>query len=164
MPVKREASPPVASPPRMIGALLRVPFQETVRHVHAALVSGGFNDLRPAHLVVFQHLDPTGTRQVELAERAQITKQSMGYLVEYLVRHGYAELAPDPDDRRASLVRLTPRGEAVNDTARQALANLESQWAALLGEGPFGELKAALERISRGIEEAHRARLGTPYA
>ncbi|GMV86313.1 MAG: hypothetical protein AMXMBFR80_21680 [Dehalococcoidia bacterium] len=132
----------------MIGALLRIPFQETVRHVHAALVNAGFNDLRPAHLTVFQHLDPAGTRQVDLAERAQITRQSMGYLVEYLVRHGYAELAPDPRDRRASLVRLTARGEAVDTTARQALADLESRWAAILGAGPFAAFRAALERIS----------------
>lgn len=152
MPVKPGTPTAPASQPQMVGALLRVPFQETVRHVHGALVDAGFNDLRPAHLTVFQHLDPTGTRQVDLAERAQITKQSMGYLVDYLIRHGYAELAPDPRDRRASLVRLTARGEAVGATARQALADLEGQWAAILGAGPFSELKAALERISREIE------------
>jgi DNA-binding MarR family transcriptional regulator len=136
----------------MIGALLRVPFQETVRRVHAALNDAGFNDLRPAHLTVFQHLDPEGTRQVDLAERAQMTKQSMGYLVDYLIRHGYAELEPDPRDRRASLVRLTARGKAVDATARQALGALESRWESLLGQGPFRELKDALERISREIE------------
>lgn len=138
----------------MIGALLRIPFEETVRRVHAELSKAGFDDLRPAHLTVFQHLDPGGTRQVDLAERAQMTKQSMGYLVDYLVRHGYVTLEPDPRDRRASLVRLSPRGRAVDATARQTLARLENEWEALLPPGQFAALKAALDRISREIEAA----------
>ena len=43
----------------------------------------------------------------ELARRAQITKQSMSELVAHLERHGYVERVPDPDDRRAKLVRAT---------------------------------------------------------
>jgi DNA-binding MarR family transcriptional regulator len=45
-----------------------------------------------------------GTTVSVLAERAQITKQSMAGLVRHLEQHGYVERRPDPRDRRAKLV------------------------------------------------------------
>src|SRR3712207_8110617 len=43
------------------------------------------------------------------SERAGMTKQSMGYLVDYLQQHGYLERVPDPDDQRAQTIRITPK-------------------------------------------------------
>ena len=55
-----------------------------------------------------------GSRLTELAEQAQITKQSAGFLVDQLERAGLVERAPDPADARARLVALhrgrAPRG------------------------------------------------------
>ena len=151
MTVKPLPPAPVGRPPRMIGALLRIPFQETVRRIHEDLVRAGFGDLRPAHFVVFQLIDPGGARQTELAERAQITKQSMGYLVDYLAGAGYVERVPDPRDGRASLVRLTALGDAVERAARASLERLEGEWAALLGPARYAALKRALTELSDTI-------------
>jgi DNA-binding MarR family transcriptional regulator len=152
MAVKRAPEPSPPQPEPMIGALLRIPFQETVRRVHAHLVSAGFSDLRPAHLVVFQHLDARGTRQTELADRAQITKQSMGYLVDYLVNAGYMHRTPDPRDGRARLVVLTARGEAVVEAARRALSTLEEQWETLLGIERYAQVRCALSELTNHVE------------
>ena len=76
------------------------------------LAEAGFDDVRPAHTTVFQHIKAEGSRLSELAERAQITKQSMGYLVDYLEEHRYVERRADPSDRRASLIFLTEWGWA----------------------------------------------------
>ena len=73
---------------RMIGALLRIPFQAINARLEAELAAAGFADLRPAHFSVFQHLPADGARVTDLAERAQITKQSMGYLVDHLEERG----------------------------------------------------------------------------
>ena len=75
---------------------------------------GGAGAARP----VLQYLDDAGTRVSVLAERAQITKQSMAELVAHLERHGYVERVPDPADGRAKLVRATDRGRAVFAVAR----------------------------------------------
>lgn len=136
----------------MLGALLRIPFQETVRRIQLHLAAVGFGDLRPAHLTVFQHLDPVGTRQTELAERAQVTKQSMGYLVKHLLAGGYVELIDDPVDRRASLVRRTLRGDHVDREARTALAALEDEWANNLGARRYDELKTTLRSLTHLIQ------------
>jgi DNA-binding MarR family transcriptional regulator len=135
----------------MIGALLRIPFQATVARVHAGLVARGYRDLRPAHLVVFQHLDPGGNRQTDLAERAQMTKQSMGYLIDYLEERGYVARIPDPKDRRARLVVLTDRGRDVERAARAELAALEAQWDAALG-GRLDTLRTLLRELVASLE------------
>src|SRR6266700_5494044 len=100
-----------------IGILLRDPVQEVIRRVSVGLADAGFDDLRPAHTAVFQHIEAGGSRLTDLAERAQITKQSMGYLIDHLEERGYLERRPDPTDRRAALVCLTERGWAQVRTA-----------------------------------------------
>src|SRR5438270_7665150 len=108
-----------------LGILLRDPFQEVVRRVSVGLAEAGFDDLRQAHTAVFQHIAPDGSRLTDLAERAQITKQSMGYLVDYLEQRGYLERRPDPSDRRAALVCLTDRGWAQINAALAIIRTVE---------------------------------------
>lgn len=40
--------------------------------------------------------------------------------VQRLKQAGYADRVPDPDDRRAQLIQLTPAGRAASDRIRQA--------------------------------------------
>lgn len=138
---------------RMIGALLRIPFQAAVSRIHEELTAAGYDDLSPAQLSVFQHMRPEGVRLTELAESAQITKQSMGYLVTYLEEHGYLERVPDPEDGRAKIVRLTERGRDVEAVARKILANLEAEWAQHLGQARMDELRCLLIDLVAYINE-----------
>lgn len=138
--------------PRMIGALLRIPFQETVERVYQRLLEAGYTDLRPTHFVLFQQLRPEGERATELAERAQMTKQSMGALVDYLAERGYVERVADPRDKRAWLVRLTPRGQDVEGIARAAIGELEAEWAHAMGEERYAALKDALAELVAYVE------------
>ncbi|CCF82840.1 MarR family winged helix-turn-helix transcriptional regulator [Nitrolancea hollandica] len=137
---------------RMLGALLRIPFQAIVARIQEGLVMAGYTDLRPAHFVVFQHMRPEGVRLTELAEAAQITKQSMGYLVDYLEREGYTERMPDPTDGRARVIRLTERGKDVERTAREILRNIEVEWSDRLGEERMGQLRETLRDLAAMLE------------
>ena len=130
-----------------IGVLLREPFQEVVRRVSAGLAEAGFDDLRPAHTAVFQHIEAGGSRLTDLAERAQITKQSMGYLVDDLERHGYLERRPDSTDRRATLICLTERGWDQIRAALAIIASIEAEWTAELGERRMQQLRDALQTL-----------------
>jgi DNA-binding MarR family transcriptional regulator len=69
---------------RMLGILLRQPLRALLAELNEGMVAAGYADLRPAHSAVFMNLDAQGTRITDLAERAQMTKQSMGALVRYL--------------------------------------------------------------------------------
>jgi DNA-binding MarR family transcriptional regulator len=132
-----------------LGILLRVPFQEVVRRVSVGLSEAGFDDLRPAHTAVFQHIDADGSRLTDLAERAQITKQSMGYLVDHLEQRGYLERRPDPSDRRAALVCLTDRGWAQVNAALATIAAVEDEWTRSLGKQRMRQLRDLLTALGQ---------------
>ena len=132
-----------------LGILLRIPFQAVVDRVSAGLAEAGFEDIRPAHTAVFQHIDADGTRLTDLAERAQMTKQSMGYLVDYLEQHGYLERRAVPGDRRASLICLTDRGWAQVQTALAIIAALENEWTQTLGKPQMQQLRELLTTLAQ---------------
>jgi DNA-binding MarR family transcriptional regulator len=132
-----------------IGILLRDPFQELVRRVSLGLADAGFDDLRPAHTAVFQHVEAGGSRLTDLAERAQITKQSMGYLVDHLEHRGYLERRPDPSDRRAALISLTDRGWEQVRAALAIIAVIEAEWADELGPRRMEQLRKLLGDLRR---------------
>lgn len=128
----------------MLGAALRAPLRTIDARIAADLAAAGFDDLRPAHFAVFQYLPAEGVHTTALAERAQITKQSMGALLDYLEQHGYVERLPDPTDQRARLVRRTARGWAVESTARASLRQLEEEWGARIGKERMRQFRTIL--------------------
>jgi DNA-binding MarR family transcriptional regulator len=139
---------------RMLGAMLRIPFQAIVQRIDQGLRARGFTDLRPAHFVIFQHIRREGSRVTNLADQAQMTKQSMGDLVNYVEACGYLERVPDPNDRRAKLVRLTEKGQLLNAAARDVLKDTETEWAKEIGSEQMEALKQALQAIITIIEQS----------
>lgn len=127
-----------------VGILLREPFFAFSSELLRRLVAGGYDDLRPAHLVVFQHIDPAGSRVTDLAARAQMTKPSMGYLVEELERRGYVCREADPTDGRAKLIVLTDRGWAQIADALDTIADMEDELAGRIGPRRWTTLRRLL--------------------
>ena len=62
------------------------------------------------HGCVFGIIDDEGSRLTDLAARSGFTKQSVGEAVAELQKLGYVERVPDPADRRAKIIQLTPHG------------------------------------------------------
>ena len=123
--------------------------QELVRRLAAA----GFSDIRPAHSRVFENLDVRhGTRLIDLAERAQMTHQSMSELVASLQERGYVERRPDPADRRAKIVCFTPKGRQMMRVAVPQIAAIEEEWLRRLDGGCDGDLRTALQEAVRATE------------
>jgi DNA-binding MarR family transcriptional regulator len=141
-------SSPTADTPRNLGLLLREPFRIGTAVLHERLAERGHPEVRPPHGNVFGFLDDAGTRVSVLADRAQVTKQAMAELVAHLERHGYVERTPDPSDRRAKLVRATPRGREVYAIAREVVADLEREWGVRLGPAKMRRLRALLEELN----------------
>lgn len=137
----------------MLGALLRAPLQAISARIAADLAAAGYGDLRPAHLAVFQHLRVDGDRATLLAERALMTKQSMGALLDHLEQHGYVERVPDPADQRVRVVRRTARGWAVERVARASLQQLEDEWTAYIGMNRMREFHAVLTDLGLLLRE-----------
>lgn len=134
-----------------IGALLAIPRTVIAQRALAASGQRGFGDISPAHQLALQALAPEGMRLTELAARAGVAKQSMGYLVDELERGGYLERVPDPVDGRAKIIRRTERGWAYQRLAAEVVEQVEQEWVALLGEAEFAELKRLLTRLGESL-------------
>jgi DNA-binding MarR family transcriptional regulator len=139
------------------GLLMFVAYRAMEKRVLDAVVAAGYDDITLAQARVFQRIGPDGTRLGELAEQAQVTKQTAGFLVDQLERAGYVERTPDPADARARLVRVAKRGRAAGAVAAAVVAEVEDEWAAHLGARRMTQLREALGML-REITDAYRVR------
>src|SRR3989442_3334946 len=98
------------------------------------LGAAGITDIRPRHGCVFGTIDPQGSRLTDLAQRANMTKQSVGEATSDLEQHGYLERVPDPNDSRAKIIQLTQRCRAVQAIGRRLIDDVEREWAERYGE------------------------------
>jgi DNA-binding MarR family transcriptional regulator len=115
--------------------------------VSAGLVERGFGDFRPALGTIGQHIEDGGSRITELAQRAQLSKPTVVYLVNDLERLGYVERIPDPSDGRARLVCFTKRGARAQAAAREIVAQIERDWSRMLGPEDFSKLRELLQQL-----------------
>jgi DNA-binding MarR family transcriptional regulator len=145
----RSDFPKEAFGPPLIGALLRLPWEAVQRRMLERLHEHGFDDLDAAHLSVFQYPGPQGAKPSELASRLRVSKQALNYLLGELERRGYLTRRPDPDDLRSKRVQLTKRGTSVAIVMRNAVAELEAEWADRLGSGRFEQLRDLLDELNR---------------
>ena len=134
--------------PPLIGALLRAPWEAVRRRMLERLHEQGFDDLDAAHLNVFLHPGPQGTRPSELAARLRISKQALNYLLGDLERSGYLERRSDPHDARSKRIALTPRGVLMGRTMRDAVSEIEHDWEQRLGPQRFAQLHQLLSELS----------------
>ncbi|MFJ5556426.1 MarR family winged helix-turn-helix transcriptional regulator [Streptomyces sp. NPDC093250] len=121
---------------------------ELTRRIHDGVVARGFEGMRPVHGFAFARLAPDGATVTDLAVHLGVTKQAASQLVDELVRKGYAERRPHPQDARARLVVLTESGWACTRAAEQAAAEAVRIWGAALGEAELRALAEALLRIA----------------
>lgn len=134
--------------PMPLHGLLEYALDAMLEEFRGELAQSEFSDIRPAHGCVFRYMSKRGLRLTEIAERGNMTKQSAGEVVDYLVARGYVERFPDPDDRRAKLVRLTERGEAAQAYGFRLLAEIEKRWGERYGAERIAGLRAMLEEIA----------------
>lgn len=141
-----------------IGLLFQQLARDFERRARGTLRERGHIGLQPSHQVIFASLGPDGARLTDLAERAAMTKQAMGQLIDDLERLGYVERVPDPADGRAKIVRLTRAGRTFLDDAADVVAAIWRDYAALLGERELTRLQSRLgsllEHARNGAERA----------
>jgi len=139
----------------LLGSLLRVVHQAVLEQVTRWLAASEFSDIQPAHFAAIQPLwdRAEGARLTWLARSARITKQSMSALVDHLEKTRYVERVDDPDDARASLVRLTPRGRAFGRAVRALTRSIETEWGRRIGADRIAQLKSILLELREELTE-----------
>jgi DNA-binding MarR family transcriptional regulator len=130
---------------------MRVVWQWVWELNNEAAARAGYDDVNPAHLSLFRYPGLDGQRLTDIAHRLQITKQSVHELIGHLEQFGYLVREPDPTNRRARLVRLTPKGQRLQEVIRLQALDGERQIATLLGDRRFSQLKQALALLVDAI-------------
>ena len=146
--------------PLNLGLLLFIPYRSMEAAVLAHLKAHG-HELPLSQARVFQRIAADGSRLSELAHAAQVSKQTVGSVVDQLERAGYVSRVPDPTDARARLVVVSDLGRELVELSLPVVRKIESAWQAHLGAARTAELRRSLEAL-REITDPFAEPSGNP--
>ena len=132
--------------PLNLGLLLFIPYRAMESAVLAELRAHGHH-LTISQARVFQRIGPEGSRPGDLAEAAQLTKQTLGSILDQLERSGYVARVADPSDGRARLVTITDAGRELVALSLPVVRAMEEKWTAHLGPRRTRQLREALTEL-----------------
>jgi len=130
-----------------LGVALFIPYRYMEDRIFRAIQDAGFDDWTLAQLRVFQRIAPDGSRLTDLADQAQMSKQSAGVMVDQLERLGYVRRVSDPTDGRARLIVIEERGRRAADVAMATSAEILAEWKTFLGTRNFTLLQQILDQL-----------------
>ena len=129
-----------------LATLMFISYRAMDDRVVRAMREAGY-DVTVAQARLAQRIADRGSRLTDLAESAQVTKQTASLLVAALERGGLVERVPDPEDGRARLIRFTDRGRAASRRAMEVVMGVEREWTDHLGPELAGQLREGLLRL-----------------
>lgn len=138
----------------LVGALLRIPWEDLRRRQLEGLRNRGFDDIHEAYLSVFHWPGPQGLRPSELAARRGITRQALNHLLRQLEDAGYLTRTVHNGPGRATRIHLTRRGVALGRAMREIVTETEQEWSAHLGEDHFEQLRGLLTQLAAAVAPA----------
>ena len=130
-----------------LGVALFIPYRYMEDRIFRAIQQAGFDDWTLAQVRVFQRIAADGSRLTDLADQAQMSKQSAGVLVDQLERLGYVRRVLDPTDGRARLIVIEERGRRAAEVAMRTSNEILSEWMAFLGTRNFTLLHQILDQL-----------------
>jgi DNA-binding MarR family transcriptional regulator len=123
-----------------------------IEAVSERLAESGHEDVKSAHAKALGLAAAGDASIAEMAQAADMTKQGMCYLVDYLETRGYVALEPHPRDRRAKRVRVTEKGVAVHQESVVAMEHLVEKWRSDVDPEDWAAFERVLRRLADGGE------------
>jgi DNA-binding MarR family transcriptional regulator len=124
--------------------------------LHDRLRAEGWTDVRPAFGFVLLAAREQPTTSTELAALVGTTKQGASKLVDAMVKSGYVRRGVGIEDGRQRPVHITKRGEELLTKVEQLYAELEHEWAKVIGVSQVERLRGDLMRV---VSAAHDGEL-----
>jgi DNA-binding MarR family transcriptional regulator len=85
----------------------------------------------------------------EIADRMLVASATMTATLDALERRGWVRRLPNPEDRRSTLVEITPEGRAASDTVLPAIRSVEKALMSVLTPTEREQLVEMLDRVLR---------------
>jgi DNA-binding MarR family transcriptional regulator len=128
-----------------VGFWLRLAQQQDLRRFNRIFAEAGVSQLAYSLLLLIG-ANP-GTRQADLGAALHIRQPNLVEPIEGLIARGLVRRRPDPDDRRAQILALTPEGEALLARVRAAHDELIDAYRERLGPEAYDRLVGLLRRF-----------------
>lgn len=128
-------------------------YHHFLENLHTRLVEFGWLDVRPSYGFVLLAARDAPTTPTGIASLMGTTKQAASVLVAAMQQAGYLQRAGGTQDGRVKSVELTPRARELLRVVEHIYADLESQWAGVIGA-------PALETVRRDLRTALEATNG----
>ena len=93
------------------------------------------------------NIHPEGITNNELAKKARVTKQAMSKVVKELTEADYIASETDGNDKRSSIIYLTPKGKKLVLSARERVLTLENEYEKVLGKKELAQFKDMLLKL-----------------
>jgi len=143
MTVPASAGPPLAR-------LFAIAYRLLIDSLHDRLQAQGWTDVRPAFGFVLLAARDQPASVTGLASLMGTTKQAASKLVEAMVAGGYLTRGADPRDGRQRPVYLTARGRELLRSVERIYAELEAEWAGVIGAPHIQRMRRDLVRVLAG--------------
>ncbi len=107
----------------------------------------GHGDLKMSFAVVMAHAGLDDARLSDIAAKNGLSKQAVSQTARELADLGYIRLLPDPDDARARIITLTPRGRALISESLRSIETIRTELAARMGHEAFAAFESAVAAV-----------------
>ncbi|SFI14567.1 DNA-binding transcriptional regulator, MarR family [Selenomonas ruminantium] len=89
----------------------------------------------------------------DISHILNISKQQMTTVIDKLVCNGMVQKAPDPHDRRRSVITLTPAGQKILDDQNERVRQLFNQHMQQLNEDETAQLSDSILTFNQLLEK-----------
>lgn len=138
----------MSEPAWRVVVLLAAAFRDGIDALHAELAEQGHPQARPMHGFALQAIGPGGSTINELGERLGVSKQAAAKTAAGLEKAGYVRRESHPADRRAVLLRRTPRAEEFLAASEAGFERVVDRWRRQLGPTRFDSMVDALAEVA----------------
>jgi len=127
--------------------LFAMAYRHLVVDLHERLAARGWRDVRPHYGYVLLACRDQPTTSGGLAALLGVSKQAASKLVDGMVEASLVRRTTSPEDSRAKLVALTPRGRRLLAVVEDIYVELEADWAAVVGRPTVSAVREGLVTV-----------------
>ena len=127
-----------------LARLFAIAYRSMIDGLHDRLRARGWEDVRPAFGFVLLAARAGPTTATELAALMGTTKQAASKVIDAMDTAGYVRRHGTAPDARRRPIELTRRGRRLLDTVETIYAELEAEWAMVIGTERLERMRADL--------------------
>lgn len=135
--------------PVPLARLLAMAYRAMIDGLHERLRAAGWHDVRPPYGFVLLATRDAPSTTGELAALMGITKQATSKLLDQMAAARLIRRNDNEADGRVKNITLAPRGRRLLAAVERIYAELEGEWAGVVGSTSVDAMRTDLTRVLR---------------